>query len=128
MDCPKCTGELVAARYGDEIEIQRCNVCAGLWVYPDDLQRMKSTWLAEAVLDTGSPRVGKSLDEVDDIDCPLGHGPMLKRVDPEQSHIWYEQCPVCDGIFLDAGEFTDMKFETLLDRVRGVVKGRRDVD
>lgn len=128
MDCPKCTGELVAAQYGDDIEIHRCNTCAGLWCQPDALERMKTTWLAEAVLDTGSPHVGSELDKVGDINCPAGHGPMMKCYDPEQKHIWYEQCDTCNGIYLDAGEFTDMKFETLLDRVRSFFKGPRPAD
>jgi len=128
VDCPKCTGELVAAQYGDEIEIHRCNACAGLWCHPEDLERMKSTWLAEAVLDSGSPHIGSELDKVGDIDCPEGHGPMLKSFDPKQQHIWYEECAVCGGIFLDAGEFTDMKFDTPLDRVRSLVKGPRPID
>lgn len=29
-------------------------------------------------------------------------------------------------MFMDAGEFTDYKFETLADLFRGVIKGKRD--
>ena len=128
MDCPKCIGALQAVEYGKQIHIHRCDTCGGLWCNPDALQEMKATWLAEAVLDTGSPKVGSSLDQVGDILCPEGHGAMLKRYDLKQQHIWYEECPACGGIFLDAGEFTDLKFDTLLDRIRGLVKGPSPLD
>ncbi len=86
---------------------------------------MKQQWMAEAVLDVGDPKVGQRLDRVDDIMCPEGHGPLNKAVDADQSHIWFEECATCQGIFLDAGEFTDMKYKTLMDRVRALRKGPR---
>ncbi len=81
--------------------------------------------MAEAALDIGDPRVGQRLNSVDDIQCPEGHGPLRKAMDETQSHIWFEECDTCGGIYLDAGEFTDMKFHTLLDRVRDLLKPRR---
>ena len=45
---------------------------------------------------------------------------MQRRSDDEQRHVWYEECETCHGIFLDAGEFTDLKFKTLMDWVRGL--------
>jgi len=92
------------------------------------LENMKSTWMSEAVLDTGSPRVGSTLNAVADIVCPEGHGKMQNCSDGNQRHIWFEQCPTCCGIFLDAGEFTDLKYDTLLDRLRGLVTGARPTD
>ena len=38
--------------------------------------------------------------------------------DVEQPHIRYEQCPDCGRIWFDAGEFTDWKYDTLMDRFR----------
>lgn len=125
MDCPKCTGAMVEETYGENIHIHRCNICAGLWVKPDALERMKSTWMAEAALDTGSPIVGSNLNTIDDINCPEGHGKMAKCEDKDQRHIWYEECLTCHGVFLDAGEFTDLKFETPLDKIRTLFTGKR---
>ena len=39
-------------------------------------------------------------------------------------HIWYEVCNK-HGMFFDAGEFTDFKYETLLDKFRGLITGKR---
>jgi hypothetical protein len=49
---------------------------------------------------------------------------MEKISDPSQPHIWYEVC-LEHGMYLDAGEFTDFKYETLLDKFRDLVTGRR---
>ena len=105
--------------------VHRCSSCAGLWCKPETLEAMKREWLAEAVIDTGDPRVGANLNKVDHINCPEGHGPMRRTEDERQYHIWYEACDTCGGMFLDAGEFTDLKFDTLLDRIRGLIKGHR---
>ena len=61
------------------------------------------------------------------LECPkCGHG--MEEVSLEgitiDRCIWYEVCPE-HGMFLDAGEFTDYKHETLLDFFRGIIKGRR---
>lgn len=49
---------------------------------------------------------------------------MEKASDWKQTHIWYEICRQ-HGIFMDAGEFADFKNDTLLDVLRGLIKGRR---
>ena len=51
---------------------------------------------------------------------------MAKVSDPKQPHIWYEACPDQHGMYFDAGEFTDYKYETLLDKFRDLVTGKRD--
>ncbi|MDE0950285.1 MAG: hypothetical protein OSA45_03395 [Halioglobus sp.] len=33
---------------------------------------------------------------------------------------------ITHGVFMDAGEFKDFKFESLLDRFRSLIKGNRD--
>ncbi len=120
MDCPKCTGTLQQQRYGENIVVQRCDVCAGLWCMPDAIEAMKNTWMSEAVLDTGDPHIGSTLDKVGNITCPSGHGKLRRCTEPRQRHIDYEECPVCGGIYLDAGELTDLKHETILDRLRAL--------
>jgi Zn-finger nucleic acid-binding protein len=43
---------------------------------------------------------------------------LIKIVHPEQAHLQLEACKVCNGVFFDAGEFTDSKFETISDLLR----------
>ena len=120
MDCPKCVGELLPQKFEGTVVLRRCSDCFGLWVKPDALNELQEAWMSEAVLDIGSPKIGERLNDVKDVACPEGHGAMLKCADAEQVHISYEQCQTCEGIYLDAGEFTDLKFKTPLDFIRGL--------
>ena len=52
--------------------------------------------------------------------CPRCGEPMQKINDAKQSHIEYEACAE-HGLFMDAGEFTDYKHETLLDYFRALI-------
>ena len=124
MKCPKCEGDMVVKTYGRRISLNRCGDCQGLFVKPDVLMEMKHEWMSE-VLDMGDRAVGRKLNAVDDIDCPECGTHMDKVADQKQTHIWYEACPNCDGMFFDAGEFTDLKHDTVLDRLRDLLKGRR---
>ena len=125
MQCPKCEGTLESKTYGRKITVHRCDQCAGLWCRPEVLVEMKREWMSEAVLDSGDPGVGRSMNEVDDIACPECGTPMDKATDEKQTHIWYETCPKGHGLFLDAGEFTDLKYDTLMDRLRDLLRGKR---
>ena len=125
MDCPKCTGTLEERTYGRKIKVHRCSECGGLLCKPDVLLEMKREWMSEAILDSGDPRIGEELNKLDDIDCPECGTKMDKAYDDKQVHIWYEACPACDNLFLDAGEFSDLKYDTFMDRIRGLVRGRR---
>ena len=76
-------------------------------------------------LDRGDPSVGKKYDKIENVKCPECQVVMNKVADEKQTHIWYETCPQCDGMFFDAGEFSDLKYDTLMDRLRDLIKGRR---
>ena len=65
------------------------------------------------------------IDKIVDIDCPRCGKKMDKIADPKQYHIWYEACEE-HGMYFDAGEFTDYKYETFLDKIRGLIKGKRN--
>jgi Zn-finger nucleic acid-binding protein len=51
---------------------------------------------------------------------------MNRLVDPEQTHIWFEQCDDCHGSYFDAGELTDLATVTASDFFKRLVtSGRR---
>jgi len=125
MDCPKCHSVMEAKVYGPKISIGRCTNCYGLFVDPQVLAEMRTEWMVEAFLDIGHPKVGREYDKIDDIECPECRIPMNKICDPVQTHIWMETCPQCGKVFLDAGEFSDLKYETFLDKVKDLLRGKR---
>jgi uncharacterized protein len=96
------------------VEVDRCTGCQGIFfdaLEKDQLLKMKG---AEAI-DIGAAKVGKEFNKVDRIDCPRCGGRMIRMVDLDQPHIWFENCSVCGGSFFDAGEFHDLKNQTVVD-------------
>jgi uncharacterized protein len=116
MECPKCKAPMEQVEYLS-VEVDRCTECKGLWFDALEKEELKSLKGSEAV-DTGDPRVGKRFNTVDRINCPVCHTRMIRMVDLDQPHIWYESCTVCGGSFFDAGEFKDYKDETVVDFVK----------
>jgi len=50
---------------------------------------------------------------------------MIRMVDHQQPHMLFESCPVCYGVFYDAGEFRDYKSHTVVDLFRDLFKKER---
>ena len=124
LQCPKCGHGMHELAYQD-VTIDRCTHCQGLWFDVDEAHQLKHKNGSE-VVDTGDPAEGARWDSHSDVCCPRCSVQMDKSYDPRQTHIWYEVCE-SHGLFMDAGEFTDFKFETLLDWFRDLIKGNRDV-
>jgi Zn-finger nucleic acid-binding protein len=116
MICPKC-GSFFETVTFQSIEVERCTSCKGLWFDSQEEQKLRELRGSEQI-DTGDPGVGKKFNEVANIRCPKCQAKMIRMVDSKQNHIWYESCPVCYGVFFDAGEFADLKQVTLFDWFR----------
>jgi Zn-finger nucleic acid-binding protein len=123
LQCPKCKHGMDEVTH-EGITIDRCTNCQGLWFDDDEAHRLKKLKDSQ-VLDTGDSTEGWKWDGRADINCPHCGKEMEKTADPKQKHIWYEICHD-HGMFMDAGEFSDFKFETLLDWFRGLIKGDRE--
>ena len=123
--CPKCHGSMETLSF-EEIEIDRCTNCRGIFFdicEHEDLAKLAHEKFDEKPIGT---QHGKSaMDAIRDIECPrCGDVKMLKLVAIGQSDVQYEKCPLCSGVYFDAGEFTD--FETgpgLLNAIKAWLKG-----
>jgi uncharacterized protein len=124
MNCPKCASPMLKVNF-EGVEVDNCTSCHGIFFdafEKEQLQRMKG---AEAI-DFGEPEVGRRFNKVDQINCPRCGSRMIRMVDFDQPHIWFEYCTVCGGSFFDAGEFKDLKHHTLVDFFKDLlVKERR---
>ena len=106
------------------IEVDRCTGCQGLWF--DLLEHERLTRLEDSDrIDTGDTRVGAIWDRFGRIRCPVCSTQMIRMVDARQPHIRYEACQTCSGVFMDAGEFTDYRYDTLLDLFKGAIAALR---
>lgn len=123
LQCPKCHGNLEAVVYAD-IQVERCTNCKGIWFDSQEAQTLKKIKGSETI-DIGDTEIGQKFDEVANINCPKCHTLMTKMVDLKQSHIWYEKCPVCYGIWFDSGEFRDYKEENLSDIFKSIFSTER---
>jgi Zn-finger nucleic acid-binding protein len=117
MKCPKCGAAMETVDF-EGIEVDRCTGCRGLFFDAREAEKLKARPGSEA-LDVGDAQVGRGHNQNGNVRCPRDTSPMVRMVDPRQPHIHLETCPVCFGMFFDAGEFSDWKSETLADVVRG---------
>jgi len=117
MKCPKCSGALTPVTYGRKTILHRCEDCAGIFCKPDALSGVTRDWMLD-VVDAGPHKLAQKHNAIEDIDCPDCGVPMDKTYDAEQPHIWFEQCAQCEGLYFDAGEFSDTQRKTFLDRLR----------
>ena len=113
MRCPKCRADMEQVDVGG-IEIDRCKYCQGIWFDAGEREALQAMDVA-AEIDTGDAKRGKEANQVDDYPCPRCSGAMVRVVDPQQTHIWFEVCSSCSGSFFDAGEFTDLTTHSLSD-------------
>lgn len=123
VQCPKCQGSLEQVVYAN-IEVDRCTNCKGIWFDSLEAQELKTVKGSESI-DIGDSKTGSQFNNMGDINCPKCRTKMTKMVDLKQSHIWYEKCPVCYGIWFDAGEFKDFKEEGVRDIFRDIFSKER---
>jgi len=103
MQCPKCNEAMELIKC-DEVEIDRCVACHGIWFDRGEAEAMSKQWIAEFV-DTGDPDVGEKMDSIDTVNCPRCSKLMRCYFDISESQLQYEECDE-HGKFFDAGEFT----------------------
>ena len=125
MKCPKCGGELQPV-VQDSIEVDRCTQCGGLWFDRMEADRLRKVKGSAQLIDTGDEKMGAAQNQVGKIECPRCHTQMIRMVDLEQHHIWYESCTVCYGRWFDAGEFKDLQQESVIDFFRGLFAKERE--
>jgi Zn-finger nucleic acid-binding protein len=92
----------------DDVEVDRCTGCGGIWFDARERERLEAKRGSEAI-DTGSADVGKQQNTNDRIACPRCTSRMVRMIDPKHPRLWFEQCAVCGGAYLDAGEFRDSR-------------------
>ena len=106
-----------SARF-EEMTVDRCIGCHGLWFDALELESVVAG-RGGRKLDIGDAEVGKQLDSTDRIECPRCRISMIRLVDSRHPEVRYEQCSVCGGAFLDAGELTAIEKRTLGEVLRG---------
>ena len=106
------------------VEIDRCTICSGIWFDAGEIDALRGKQAAAAI-DTGDAKIGEQSNDMDNYQCPRCSGAMVKVVDPQQTHIWYETCHACHGSYLDAGEFKDLSTTAISDFFKSLAAPER---
>jgi Zn-finger nucleic acid-binding protein len=123
IDCPKCGTTMRQLRV-DEIVIDRCETCYGIWLDGGERLKITSSPKLADVVDIGQARTGRAQDRLTQIDCPRCRQRMQHKKHPDQQHVGFEECQECGGSFFDAGELRDLSRLTLSDLLKHLL-GRR---
>ena len=102
MQCPKCSAGMEVVEFQD-IEIDRCLRCRGLWfdrLEKEDLKRLEGA----GSIDIGVEKDGTEYNEMVFVECPKCFS-ILDQVEQEEPYLKYEYRRTCHGSFFDAGEF-----------------------
>ena len=122
MECPKCHAameEKTLSTLSGGVTVDKCTGCHGIWFDMGEAEKLKDKWMSDHI-DDGDRTVGKANNAIRDIACPRCGVQMTELSDPKQKHIQYEACAE-HGMYFDAGEFTDYKYETLMDTFRDFI-------
>lgn len=111
---------MICYSYG-VLQVDRCPRCAGLWLDANELEHVLARPSEVTTLDLGVHAGLEHLDSVRRIDCPRDKSHLVQMSDPKQPHVNFEQCSVCGGVFLDAGELRDLADFTLVERLRSML-------
>lgn len=120
MDCPKCRASMETLVV-EGIAVDRCTDCKGIWFDMLEMDDLKKIEGSESI-DIGDELTGKRFSRLRKIDCPVCNTLMVPMVDKDQFEIEYELCPTCFGTFFDAGEFRELKHETIIKRFKQMLQ------
>ena len=105
MECPQCNVEMEELS-GDDMSLQRCSNCEGLWTDVAELNRI----LLHNNLPGLESMGGKpNPDELSRI-CPTDHCDMIVIEGGPKHSLRFETCEVCGGIWLEPeGQVSSVK-------------------
>jgi len=112
MNCPVCDNEMKTVSIKN-IEIDYCDTCQGLWCDKDELERL--AMLGRASLES-SPIAKSLIKDMQDIRtqkksvllCPSCEAGLEKLNYSYESDIILETCKICNGIWVDDGELSEI--------------------
>lgn len=119
LSCPHCHSRMAKVEAAG-VTVDRCTECGGIWLDYKELDRgLQSGKKKLAKVDTGGKRDGKGAHMLRY--CPRDKALMVTMVDGNQTHVEFEQCTICGGMFLDAGELKDLAEFTISERIKSLL-------
>jgi uncharacterized protein len=109
--CPNENSEMqqvkVDSHYGQPVILDQCQECGGIWFDRLELYSVKQGQAQNLEALNIEKLRNLSLIEKSELICPCDHARLIQFVDPYfPKEIIIERCPVCDGLWLNRGQFT----------------------
>ncbi len=121
MNCPKCqVAKLIKRRAkGKGFSVEYCVKCKGVWFDRYELDEV----MPEAIKELGIPREAKKDKECL---CPKCNK-ALYTFDYPQTHVTIDMCKKCGGLWVDRGEFKEIRIVRHSLETRGEIQEYVDV-
>lgn len=105
--CPKCKHMILSHCPCDEVSLDQCDACFGLWFDKGEMRQCKSkrdetlNWMDAELFSNPEKIAMKPTDHA----CPVCEGKKLMALDYDNTGVVVEYCISCQGLWLDKGEF-----------------------
>jgi Zn-finger nucleic acid-binding protein len=121
MNCPRDASPLTSRRF-DEIDVQMCAACGGMFVEGGELNPLSGPTLGDLEYSTLDADSGRHADEFGPAPCPRDAAPMEKVEFNIETEIILDHCATCGAFWLDGRELTRIH-----DEVRNLNEAARQV-
>lgn len=103
MKCPKCEQTELAAQVVQDVEVDQCPSCRGIWFDEQELPRV----LTLNPADLKPLTQGRSRPDLDRVAaaCPVDATALIRVFSQQDRQVVLDRCPNCLGVWLDGGEF-----------------------
>ena len=120
MQCPVCTGTELEPEQVDDVTIDRCPQCHGMWLDMLELEKLLESDPRPLLRQDRAFRAGKD-DPDRRLDCPRCKGTYLIKLNSLiRPGTILDSCTVCHGVWLDAGELARLAGGGLGGRLRSL--------
>lgn len=114
MECPRCDDTTLAEAKVDEVVVDHCDTCGGIWLDFAQLERVLSRE-SKALRHLRARREIEPQRHDETLVCPRCHGILIRlRTSPEQ--VVYYTCLTCYGRWLDGSELRQIVGRTFLSK------------
>jgi Zn-finger nucleic acid-binding protein len=105
LNCPACRKEVLIAIEYDEVEVDYCVSCHGVWLDAGELELLFGNAEAcAAFLTIGSPAAVPKREKARA--CPECDRRMRKESTEGEPVVTFDHCPRCGGMWFDEGELS----------------------
>ena len=106
MKCPKCQTVTLAEFKVEEVAVDRCSSCDGIWFDVQELSRL----LSDDARHVASLSRGGSQAQLDGKkgSCPRDGSELLRVYSSVDRSVILDACADCRGMWLDCGEFNKL--------------------